>query len=128
MLKYKVLSQKILKYPWPAKRFLLLMTYSVSCIRPYFISVSPDQRILPGGSVKLKCIAGGNPLPRLAWLLNGEVLVSLKYLWRIYLLNITQCSILLRSYALNCLFCEDKDLKLEHAYLQSQSSCFKHLF
>ena len=40
MLKYKVLSQKILKYPWPAKRFLLLMTYSVYCIRPYFISVS----------------------------------------------------------------------------------------
>ena len=55
--------------------------------QPYFISVSPDQRISPGGSVKLKCIASGNPLPRLAWLLNGEVLVSLKYLWRIYLLN-----------------------------------------
>ena len=73
--------------------------------QPYFISVSPDQRISPGGSVKLKCIAGGNPLPRLAWLLNGEVLVSLKYLWRIYLLNITQCSILLRSYALHCPFC-----------------------
>ena len=59
----------------------------------------------------MKCIAGGNPLPRLAWLLNGEVLVSLKYLWRIYLLNITQCSIPLRSYALHCPFCEAKDLQ-----------------
>ena len=89
--------------------------------QPYFISVSPDQRISPGGSFKLKCIASGNPLPRLAWLLNGEVLVSLKYLWRIYLLNITQCSILLRSYALHCPFCEDKDLKLEHAFANSES-------
>ena len=63
--------------------------------QPYFISVSPDQRISPGGSVKLKCIASGNPLPRLAWLLNGEVLVSrLKYLWRIYLLNTAHCAIL----------------------------------
>ena len=55
--------------------------------QPYFISVSPDQRISPGGSVKLKCIASGNPLPRLAWLLNGEVLVSLKYLRNIYTLR-----------------------------------------
>lgn len=46
---------------------------------PYFIFVSPDQRISPGGSAKLKCIAAGNPLPRLTWMLNGKVLVSLKY-------------------------------------------------
>lgn len=46
---------------------------------PYFILVSPDQRISAGGSAKLKCIAAGNPLPRLTWMLNGKVLVSLKY-------------------------------------------------
>ena len=42
---------------------------------PYFIYISPDQRISVGGSTKLKCIAGGNPLPRLEWRLNGKVLV-----------------------------------------------------
>lgn len=49
---------------------------------PYFIYISPDQRISVGGSTKLKCIAGGNPLPRLEWRLNGKVLVwSYQDLW-----------------------------------------------
>ncbi len=53
-------------------------THSLS--GPYFIYVSPDQRVSPRrsrkGSSKLKCIAGGNPQPQMAWILNGKVLVS----------------------------------------------------
>ena len=57
-------------------RALPLQSEQHSQRSPYFIYISPDQRISVGGSTKLKCIAAGNPLPRLAWRLNGKVLVS----------------------------------------------------
>ena len=41
---------------------------------PYFIFVSPDRQLRLGGSGLLKCIAGGNPLPHITWILNGKVL------------------------------------------------------
>ena len=65
------------KFPKLASpRALPLQTEQHSQRSPYFIYISPDQRISVGGSTKLKCIAAGNPLPRLAWRLNGKVLVS----------------------------------------------------
>jgi hypothetical protein len=50
---------------------------------PFIISATPDRRVRPGGSVNLKCIAGGSPQPILTWRLNGKVLVlpSSKDLW-----------------------------------------------
>lgn len=48
--------------------------------RPYLIYASPDQKTQPGGSAKLKCIAGGNPMPHLSWVLNGKVLVSQRFM------------------------------------------------
>ena len=76
----RVLGMAFKKLEFPSNfespKALPLRTEQHSQRSPYFIYISPDQRISVGGSTKLKCIAAGNPLPRLAWKLNGKVLVS----------------------------------------------------
>ena len=71
----KLVSQEKFDSHYPLALALKTEQQSSSQRSPYFIYISPDQRISVGGSTKLKCIAGGNPLPRLAWRLNGKVLV-----------------------------------------------------
>ena len=48
-------------------------------VKPYFIYVSPGQRLSPGNSAKLKCMGSGNPLPNLTWIFNGQLLVNTVY-------------------------------------------------
>ncbi|GIY89749.1 down syndrome cell adhesion molecule-like protein Dscam2 [Caerostris darwini] len=46
----------------------------ISDVPPSLISVFPEQTIHPGNTVSLRCIATGNPSPRVTWYLDGTVI------------------------------------------------------
>lgn len=54
---------------------MLLFFYFVA-IPPELQSTFIEQTVQPGVSVSLRCVASGNPPPRLSWLLDGGHLIT----------------------------------------------------
>lgn len=56
--------------------FIIILVFNISVEPPLIRHSFGEQTLRSGPSLRLKCVASGNPTPDIAWLLDGEKLSS----------------------------------------------------